>query len=76
MLYKLIVSLSYLTFCCLLISCEQSTENFTRKDCQSGIGYNGYLQGYFTAKNYLQKKPINLNNVYDYCYAQGYIDAS
>ncbi|AFY56245.1 hypothetical protein Riv7116_3802 [Rivularia sp. PCC 7116] len=76
MFYKLIAGVSYLTFSCLLISCGESVDSFTRKDCQNGIGYDGYLKGYFTAKNYLQRKPINFNNVYDYCYTQGYIDAS
>lgn len=74
MLSKVIIGLSCLIISCLIISC-QSTDSIHRKDCQNGTGYDGYLKGYYTAKNSLQRKPINFNDVYDYCYLQGYVDA-
>lgn len=74
MFYKFIISLTCFTFSWFLISC-QDTNNFTRKDCQNGSGYDGYLKGYYTAKNSLQKTSVNANNVYGYCYTQGYLDA-
>ena len=75
MFKKYFICFSYLTFSCLIISCQENTNNFTRKDCQNGIGYNGYLKGYYIAKNYLQKPVVNTNEVYGYCYMQGYFDA-
>ena len=75
MLNKYLISLSCITFSCFLISCEDNANHFTRKDCQIGIGYNGYLKGYYIAKNYLQKPVVNTNEVYGYCYMQGYFDA-
>lgn len=74
MLSKIIIFLSCFTISCFIMSCE-STNSISRKDCQNGAGYDGYLKGYYTANNSLQRKPINLNNVYDYCYMQGYVDA-
>lgn len=75
MFYRKLICLTCLTFSCFLISCEENANNFTRKDCQNGIGYNGYLKGYYIAKNYLQKTVVNTNEVYGYCYMQGYFDA-
>lgn len=74
MFSKFIICSSYLTLSCFLISC-QNANNFTRQDCQNGSGYNGYLRGYYIAKNSLQKTVVNQNNVYGYCYMQGYLDA-
>ncbi len=74
MFYKLLLCLTCLSFSGLIASC-QDTNNFTRKDCQNGIGYNGYLKGYYIAKNYLQKTAVNTNEIYGYCYMQGYFDA-
>jgi hypothetical protein len=72
---KLIICLSYLIFSSSITSCQENPNNFTRKDCQNGAGYNGYLKGYYTAKNGLQKTPVNKNDLYGYCYMQGYLDA-
>lgn len=71
---KVIICLSLFTFSCLLTSCKGG-KNFTRKDCQNGVGYDGYLKGYYAAKNNLQRKSINSDSLYDYCYSQGYLDA-
>ena len=75
MFYKLLLCLTCLSFSGLIASCQENTNNFTRKDCQNGIGYNGYLKGYYIAKNYLQKTAVNTNEIYGYCYMQGYFDA-
>ncbi len=75
MFNKYLICLTCLTCSCFLISCQENTNNFTRKDCQNGIGYNGYLKGYYIAKNYLQKTAVNTNEIYGYCYMQGYFDA-
>lgn len=75
MLNKQLIGLTFILYSCLITSCQQSTNNFTRKDCQSGSGYNGYLRGYYIAKNYLQRTAVNRNEVYGYCYMQGYFDA-
>lgn len=74
-MFSKIICLSCLAFSCLIISCEENANNFTRKDCQNGIGYNAYLKGYYIAENYLQKTAVNTKEVYGYCYMQGYFDA-
>jgi hypothetical protein len=73
MFNKYFICLSCLIFYCFVTSCQDN--NFTRKDCQNGIGYDGYLKGYYAAKNSLQKTVVNTNEVYGYCYMQGYFDA-
>ena len=75
MLSKVIICLSCLSFSCFLTSCQENANNLTRKDCQNGTGYNGYLRGYYIAKNSLQRTTVNTNEVYGYCYMQGYLDA-
>ncbi len=75
MFKKYFIILTCLTFSCFLTSCEENANHFTRKDCQNGIGYNAYLKGYYIAKNYLQKTVVNTNEVYGFCYMQGYFDA-
>ena len=75
MLSKVIICLSCLILSFLLTSCQISS-NFTRKDCQTGIGYNAYLEGFYIVNSALRIKPLHLNNLHDYCYIQGYIDAS
>lgn len=75
MLSKVIICLSCLILSCLLTSCQISSD-FTRKDCQNGIEYKAYLEGFYIVNSNLIIKPLHLNNLYDYCYIQGYIDAS
>ncbi len=75
MLSKVIICLSCLILSFLLTSCQISS-NFTRKDCQTDIGYNAYLEGFYIVNSALRIKPLHLNNLHDYCYIQGYIDAS
>ncbi|GEM_PF-4340974 len=73
-IWKYLLCFTCLSISLFFLSCKNS-HNFTRKDCGYGSGYRGYFHGYLTGKNSLQRKIVNFNDVYDYCYLQGYIDA-
>ena len=75
MLNKHFICLTFFACSCLITSCQESTSQFSRKDCQNGSGYNAYLKGCYIAKNSLQKTTVNTKEVYGYCYMQGYFDA-
>ena len=75
MFKKNMICLIVVSFSCFIASCHENSNYFSRKDCQNGVGYSGYLKGYYVAKNYLQRTVVNTNEVYGYCYMQGYFDA-